>query len=154
MKEINLTRGKTAIVSDHQYERVSKHKWSAVYSRGKWYAQCRINGKLVKLHRFLMNVTDSKIEIDHKNSDGLDCRDENMRTCTHAINVRNQAVRHDNAIGLKGVHWMSRNKKYRARIQIDGVRISLGLFANPVDAASAYDEAAKKYFGEYARTNF
>lgn len=83
-REIQLTRGKVALVSDHQYEKVARLKWQAEQKKyGKWYAGTRMNGKRVYLHRFLANAL-TGMEIDHINGDTLDNRDENLRFCTHA----------------------------------------------------------------------
>ena len=37
---------------------------------------------------------------------------------------------------------------------VDGKLIHLGYFIDEMDAASAYDEAAMKYHGDFARLNF
>ena len=42
---------------------------------------------------------------------------------------------------------------YVAMIHPDRKGIFLGYFADPKDAAQAYDEAAIKYYGEFAVTN-
>ena len=55
---------------------------------------------------------------------------------------------------LKGVGWYPRDKQWRARIGVNSGSMYLGYFYNELEAAKAYDEAAKKYHGEYANLNF
>ena len=50
-----------------------------------------------------------------------------------------------------------KNKTYSyivAYIRVNGKQIFLGNFSNKVEAANAYDDAARIHFGEFARTNF
>ena len=54
----------------------------------------------------------------------------------------------------KGVHWHKNHRKWLARITFEKNTIHLGYFRNEIEAAKAYDEAAKKYHGEFASLNF
>lgn len=54
----------------------------------------------------------------------------------------------------KGVYLHSRKKSWVARIQVDRRDIYLGLFDSQEDAAAAYNVAASRFFGEFARLNF
>jgi len=81
------------------------------------------------MHRFIMGVTDSKIQVDHKDRNAtLDNREENLRIATHAQNQRNVGPNVRNRSGFKGVSWDKAAGKWRTRIQFNGKQIHLGLF--------------------------
>jgi hypothetical protein len=88
-------------------------------------------------------------EIDHKNGLRADNRISNLRQGSRTDHARNVGVR--SATGFKGVSPSGR--KWAARIQVDGRRIYLGRYDTPEQAGAAYDRAARRYFGEFAKTN-
>lgn len=92
--------------------------------------------------------------IDHINGDGLDCRKVNLRPCNHAENMRNRARHKNNKSGYKGVYWREFCGKFAGQITCNGKREHLGYFTDKILAARAYDDAAKRLFGEFARLNF
>lgn len=148
MKEIILTNGEIALVSDEDYERVVEMRWmkeSIGYVKStKWQS--------VRLHRFIMNAKYGDI-VDHKNCNKLDNRRENLRFATKAQNAINKNIKSNNTSNYKGVALM--HKKYiRAYITVNRKQIHLGIFKTKEDAAIAYDNAAKIYYGEFANLNF
>jgi len=149
MKKIPLTKGAVALVDDADFERVSRHSWSLAI-RGT--AVARIDHRTVTMHRFLLDLP-SGVLCDHKNRNPLDNRRENLRPATDFQNAWNQGLHRDSKTGLKGVCWASRNQRYRATIVANKKQHHLGYFSNAVDAACAYNVAAKKHFGEFACVN-
>lgn len=152
-KMIPLTQGKFAKVDDEDYDRISQHKWSlsGIYAAR---ATSYLTGKrrTVMMHREIMSTPDG-METDHVNGDGLDNRRANLRICTHAENGRNRKAQDGSMSGYKGVSWIKRDRKWRAQIKVGGSLFFLGQSKNPIGCAVAYNEAAKKYFGKYARLN-
>ena len=54
----------------------------------------------------------------------------------------------------KGVSWDEPRGKWKAQIQKDGRNRFIGRYDEDVEAAEAYDRAAREAFGEYALLNF
>lgn len=147
MKEIQLTQGKIALIDDEDFDMVSAHKW---YYNGDGYAR---SGKHVLLHRLILNAKSDEY-VDHKNRNGLDCRRDNIRLCTKSENGMNRGLDKDNTSGFKGVTFNRNCKKFQAQIKANGKYFYLGLFDNAEQAGKAYDEAALRLFGKFARTNY
>lgn len=156
-KKIPLTQGKFAIVDSQDYERVNQFKWC--FNRrpaGDGYAQRSKYGggrqKPVLLHRFIMGAKSSEF-VDHVNGDKLDCRRSNLRISSVAGNNQNRRpTKHSSK--YKGVYWKKTKKRWIASIYMNGKQFWLGTFHNEKTAASAYDEAARELFGEFAYLNF
>jgi hypothetical protein len=95
------------------------------------------------------------ILVDHRNNDGLDNRRDNLRLATFSQNNINcRRNKSKSSSRFVGVTFDKRKKQWRVRISVSRKRIFLGYFDSEIDAAKAYDQAAKKYYGEFARLNF
>jgi hypothetical protein len=99
-----------------------------------------------------MGVTDKDILVDHKDGNALNCVRSNLRVCNFAQNNRNRKKPVSKESSYKGVR-KHRHGRWRASIKVNGVTINLGVFDVELDAARAYDAAASKHFGEFAKTN-
>lgn len=156
MKYITLARDEQAIVDDEDISLVVGHNWK-VNAKGYMYYSCVIKGKkhIVFMHR-IINQTPQGLYTDHLNHDKLDNRRANLRTCTNYENSLNRKIRVTNKSGYKGV--VKYFNKWKGQIQItsEGKRkaIYLGLFDTPIDAAKAYDNAARELHGDFANLNF
>ena len=90
-------------------------------------------------------------QVDHINRDRLDNRIKNLRLATPSQNIINASLNKNNTSGFKGVHWNKREKRWLARIKVNGESKHLGSFINKEDAIQARSEGEIKYFGEFAR---
>lgn len=157
-KEIQLTQGKVAIVDDEDYEYLNQWKWQANQKKNKRFYAWRgkkIDGKykMIYLHRFILKLTDKKIFVDHANMDTLDNRKINLRICNRSQNAANTDKYKINSFGYKGISYDKRINKFYASITINKKTFYLGVFIDPKDAALAYNIAAIKYHGEFAKLN-
>ena len=159
MKKIALSgkkgNGKFALVDNSDYEYLNQFKWhisSPGYpTRGIWSSQRKQN-KLVNMHRELIK-SEKGFEIDHINGDKLDNRRSNLRIVTHKQNIANQKLQSKSRSGYKGVSYYKNYKKWEAYICTNKKKYRLGYFITKEEGALAYNQAAIKYFGEFARLN-
>lgn len=133
---------------------VALFKWH-LHSRG--YAARSIGGRKYKsyvlAHRWIVGA-DRGDEVDHINGDKLDNRRVNLRLVTHSQNICNRPTQSNNTSGYRGVYWHRKLEKWGAQIKVDGRQNYLGVHLTLEDAARAYDAAACRFFGEFARPNF
>ena len=165
-RRIRLTRGLWAIVDPEWYERLSEYKWHAKGGHGECYAArgYRKNGRTAVewMHKVIMAAALRQCSgqgifvVDHINRNTLDNRRANLRIATIGQNAMNSKRRGLKAGSskYKGVSWDGRAKKWRAMIHVHGRPMYLGGFDDEVEAAKAYDGAARIYHREFAVLNF
>lgn len=157
MKEIPLTKGYVALVDDDDYPALSAVKWRVLRTKGgRFYAirnGTRLPGKrprkrpVIAMHQVVAGYKYP----DHIDGNGLNNQRRNLRPANCSQNAAN--TRHRGGVSLfKGVA-LSRSGRWRAYIRVNYKQIHLGSFDDEKAAATAYNQAAKSHFGEYALLN-
>lgn len=143
-------------VSDHDL--ISNYKWRIKKGRNTFYAVTYIRDGVRKyrpnygMHQLLIKPPKGKCT-DHKDRNGLNNTRENLRESTIQENNRNATKQRNNTTGYRGVDYNKDHKSFRARININRKSVYCRYFKTAEQAAIAYNEAALKYFGEYANLN-
>ncbi len=149
MKTIGLNKGYQTVVDDEDYDFLSQFTW---HIHGpKEHPYVRSSYKML-MHKMILGCADS-YEIDHIDGDSLNNQRSNLRVCTRQQNNSNRNKYKIGHSKYKGV-TKRLTGQWRARIRVDYKLISLGDYDTEICAAKAYDEAATKHFGIFAKLNF
>ena len=97
---------------------------------------------------FLPNP-ENKPQVDHIDNNKSNNNINNLRWATNSQNRQNTTIGKNNRSGTKGVRWIEKTQKWRARIMVNGKETHLGYFVNKDDAINIRAQKAQNEFGEY-----
>lgn len=173
MKEIQLTQGRVALVDDDDFDYLNQWKWFALKGRHTYYAARTtrvkngntLKGVIIYMHREVVRA--SRLMVDHRDGNGLNNQKTNLRYCTQRQNSQNRrSAGKSKYLGVMcikvrtayvkkdGVESRHEYDRITAIIKTNGKQKRLGYYKSEEEAARAYDEAARKYHGEFANLNF
>jgi hypothetical protein len=151
VRTVPLTNSKDlCLVDDSQYRKAVKLKW---LKTNGGHAMCTKSPQIT-LHVFLFGKAPKHLEWEHKNRNGLDNQEHNLRLATHSQNQQNKGIYKNNTSGYTGVVFHRQTNSWHAEVHARSERISLGYWKTPEEAARKRDEAAFFYHGSFARLNF
>jgi len=143
-------------------DKVEPYSWYIMkgYKKKTYYAKRNLPRRAdgsrpatLLMHRVLTECPKGMM-VDHRNGNGLDNRQENMRVCTMSQNQMNRGKTSQNSTGFKGVYKTgdSMLNPYSAKIQKDGKVYCLGHYRTAEEAHEVRKKKEKALFGDFAPT--
>ena len=155
--EMVINGGFVTTIDEKHLDLFSQWSWSPSKSKNTIYVHgYRKPDEKEYLHRLIVQASGINIKglmVDHKDENGLNNLEENLRIITKSQNQINRGLPSNNTSGYKGVNWHKASQKWRTRIGYNNKRIYLGSFSNLKDAARAYNKMASKLFKQFAWLN-
>jgi len=120
------------------YDKIKDYTWQ---TNGNGYIITTLNSKVIWLHRFIMNIQDKEMVVDHIFHKLYDNRKSQLRICTTQQNNFNRKS--------KGVYWSKKDKKWVGALICDNVTYRK-YFDIYEEALEYRKQLEKQYFGEFA----
>lgn len=147
---IQLSDGEFALVDEEDYDELRTLTWHHG-DEGYVVHTVGIEGKtrMLLMHRVVLRAP-PEILVDHWDGNRLDNRKLNLRSASHRQNAQNRTT----IAGRRYKGTYASDGRWKARIKFEGKMVYLGAYESEEIAATAYDLAARRLFGDFARLNF
>lgn len=141
-----ILNGKEVLIDDDDMHIFHATKWHVCKSRNTFYLKDKLGRSF---HRVIMSTEGDQL-VDHINRNGLDNRKANLRLCTESQNRANTTKRAGCSSQFKGV--LNDRGGWNAAIR-KGRQVHIGRYRTEIEAALAYNEAARIIHGQFAVLN-
>ena len=131
-------KGQRYVIDFCDLEKVKKYSW-CLSKTG--YFVANIQGKVTKLHRFILQAGDGEV-VDHIDGNPANNSRSNLRICTLSENAKN--------LKSKSLGVRKRKNRWAARIVVNYKELYLGTYDTREEALSARQKAEIEYYGDFA----
>ena len=109
-----------------------------------------VSSEGLRMHRFILGITDKNTIVDHVNRNKRDNRKSNLRIATAFGNAANHSKSSGDKTGYIGVYFSRSNQLYEVKVGYNNRRIRLGSSKDDlILLAQMYNIAAEYFFGDY-----
>ncbi len=117
----------------------------------KGYIKVKIRGKNYMAHRiaYFYMTGEEPEQVDHIDHDESNNKWSNLRAATNSQNNMNKGLQVNNSSGVRGIYWDKQKERWRAAIELNGVRINIGSFKEKDAAAAAVSEVMEICYKEF-----
>lgn len=149
------SKNEEILVDPEDYDKLIKFNWNCYGGYARTFRRRKEEDNKLRsilIHTMILGHQKGLV-IDHIDGNRLDNRKSNLRICTVQQNSCNRKIGKQSKSKFLGVTYHKRDNRFQATIRTNGQRIHLGYFKTDIEAAKAYNEAAQKHHGEFARLN-
>ena len=132
---LNSYPNKKVLINRSKYDDVKYYNWYLL----KGYVVAKINNRITKLHKFVMNINDPYVLIDHIDSNILNNCIDNLRISDNSKNAHNKAKTKNTSSKYLGVYFFKPRKNWQASIKYNYQNILIGRYIDEINAARARD---------------
>lgn len=113
----------TAYIDAEDYDKCVTRDWRIALKRNNPYvitgSKNRGKNNMIYLHQFVFGTAPKGYEIDHRDHNSLNNRKSNLQYLTKSDNKRKQRCRIDSQIGIRGVSFDKKAKRYIVDFSFD-----------------------------------